>query len=59
MVVVMVTQVVHIPTLNYMSHLFQGTYLCDVSEEALKHSQFKVAGASRPKTTQNYAMPQK
>jgi hypothetical protein len=55
----MVTQVVHIPTLNYMSHLFQGTYLCDVSEEALKHSQFKVAGASRPKTTQNYAMPQK
>ena len=47
----MVTQVVHIPTLNYMSHLFQVTYLCDVSEEALKHSQLKVAGALKPKTT--------
>lgn len=47
----MVTQVVHIPTLNYMSHLFNVTYLCDVSEEAMKHSQLKVAGTSRPKTT--------
>jgi len=49
----MVTQVVHIPTLNYMSHLFQITYLCDVSHEALEHSQLKVAGASRPKTTRS------
>lgn len=47
----MVTQVVHIASLNLLSHLFLITYLCDVSEEATKHSQSKVAGASRPKTT--------
>lgn len=47
----MVAQVVHIPILNYMSHLFQITYLCDVSAEALEHSQLKVAGAVKPKTT--------
>lgn len=47
----MITRVVHIPTLNYMSHLFQITYLCDVSKESLEHSQLKVAGASEPKTT--------
>lgn len=49
----MVTQVVHVPTLNSLSHLFQITYLCDVSEEATKHSQLKVAGNARPKTTRN------
>lgn len=49
----MVTQVVHVPTLNSLSHLFQVTYLCDVSEEATKHSQCKVAGSSRPKTTRS------
>ena len=50
----MVAQIVHIPTLNYMSHLFQITYLCDVSAEALEHSQLKVAGAVKPKTTLVY-----
>lgn len=49
----MVTQVVHVPSLNLLSHLFQVTYLCDVSEDAMKHSQLKVAGASRPKTTRS------
>ncbi|KAE8141901.1 hypothetical protein BDV38DRAFT_174832 [Aspergillus pseudotamarii] len=49
----MVTQVVHVPCLNSLSHLFQVTYLCDVSEEAMKHSMLKVAGSSRPKTTQS------
>lgn len=49
----MVTQVVHVPSLNSLSHLFQVTYLCDVSEEAMKHSQVKVAGNSRPKTTRS------
>ncbi|CAI6276524.1 unnamed protein product [Periconia digitata] len=47
----MVTQVVHIPTLNLLSHLFRITYLCDVSEDAMRHSQLKVAGASKPATT--------
>lgn len=49
----MVTQVVHVPTLNFMSHLFQVTYLYDVSEEAMKHSQLKVAGPSKPKIAQS------
>lgn len=49
----MVTQVVRVPTLNSLSHLFQITYLCDVSEDAMKHSQLKVAGSSKPKSTRN------
>ena len=47
----MATQVVHIPSLNLLSHLFQITYLSDVSEDAMQHSQSKVAGTLRPKTT--------
>lgn len=49
----MVTQVIHVPSLNLLSHLFQVTYLCDVSEDAIKYSQLKVAGISRPKTTRS------
>ncbi|KAG8527291.1 uncharacterized protein KY384_008035 [Bacidia gigantensis] len=49
----MVTQVIHVPLLNSLSHLFQVTYLYDVSEDAMKHSQLKVAGISRPKTTRS------
>lgn len=49
----MVTQVVHVPTLNLLSHLFQITYLYDVSEDAMKHSQQLVAGTSRPKTARS------
>ncbi|PVI03220.1 NAD(P)-binding protein [Periconia macrospinosa] len=48
-----VTQVVHVPTLNFMSHLFQVTYLYDVSEEAMKQSQLKIVGNSRPKTAKS------
>ena len=49
----MVTQVIHVPSLNLLSHLFQVTYLCDVSEDAMKYSQLKVAGISRPKITRS------
>lgn len=49
----LVTQVVHVPCMNSLSHLFQVTYLYDVSEDALKHSLAKLAGNSRPKTTRN------
>lgn len=49
----MVTQVVHIPTMNFLSHLFQITCLYDVSDDAMKHSQLKVAGALKPKIAQN------
>ncbi|CAI6099434.1 unnamed protein product [Clonostachys chloroleuca] len=47
-----VSQVVHIPTLSYMSDWFRITYLCDVSALALEHCASKVAGA-RPQTTAN------
>lgn len=49
----LVTQVVHVPCMNSLSHLFQVTYLYDVSEDALKHSLEKLAGNSKPKTTRN------
>lgn len=49
----MVTQVVHIPTLNFLSHLFQVTYLYDVSGDAMRHSQLKVSGTSKPKTSRS------
>lgn len=49
----MVTQVVHIPALNALSDFFETTYLYDVSEEALRHSQRKSAGTSPPKATRN------
>ena len=49
----LVTQVVHVPALNSLSHLFQVTYLCDASEDATKHSHLKVAGSSKPKTTRS------
>ncbi|KAG8161322.1 hypothetical protein KVR01_009586 [Diaporthe batatas] len=47
----LVTQVVHVPCMNSLSHLFQVTYLYDVSEDATKHSLEKLAGSSKPKTT--------
>ena len=49
----MVIQVVHIPTLNLLSHLFRVTYLYDVSEDAMRHSQLKAVGTSKPKTTRD------
>ncbi|KAM0271163.1 hypothetical protein ACHAQH_009164 [Verticillium albo-atrum] len=42
-----VAQVVHIPTLSYMSSWFKITYLCDVSDAALKHCAAKIPGAVR------------
>ena len=47
----MVTQVVHIPTLNSLSDYFKVTYLYDVSEDAMSHCRLKIAGAVRPQTT--------
>lgn len=43
-------QTIHIPTLNHFNEYFKITYLCDVSQQALKHCQGKVAG-SPPKLT--------
>ncbi|KAL2274455.1 hypothetical protein FJTKL_03209 [Diaporthe vaccinii] len=49
----LVTQVVHVPCMNSLSHLFQVIYLYDVSEDAMKHSLEKLAGNAKPKTTRN------
>ncbi|KAI1453880.1 hypothetical protein F4805DRAFT_352086 [Annulohypoxylon moriforme] len=45
-----IVQVAHIPNINFLSHLFRTTYLCDISKDALAHSSTKVNG-SVPKTT--------
>ena len=48
-----VVQVVHIPTINYMSDKFVTTYLCDVSNQALSICAAKVPGPHPPQTTTN------
>jgi predicted dehydrogenase len=47
-----VAQVAHIPNLNFLSHKFLITYLCDISEDALAHCARMVQGG-QPKTTVN------
>lgn len=46
-----IAQVVHIPTLNFLSDLFQITYLCDISRTSLTHCKAKVVGLEAPETT--------
>ncbi|KAK7207653.1 hypothetical protein BZA70DRAFT_271866 [Myxozyma melibiosi] len=48
-----VAQVVHIPTLNFLSDYYQITYLCDVSQNALEHCQKKVTGGVVPEITKD------
>ncbi|KAI1088322.1 hypothetical protein F5B19DRAFT_432297 [Rostrohypoxylon terebratum] len=45
-----IAQVAHIPNINFLSHLFRTTYLCDISKDALSYCSTKVNG-SVPKTT--------
>ncbi|XXH01801.1 hypothetical protein Hte_008162 [Hypoxylon texense] len=45
-----IAQVAHIPNINFLSHLFQTTYLCDISAQALAHCSKKVQGLI-PKVT--------
>src|SRR5690349_19646665 len=49
-----ITQVIHIPTLGFMSDYFKVTYLCDVSEDALVWCRPKFGG-SAPKSTRDPA----
>lgn len=44
-----IAQVVHIPTINFLSHRFKITYLCDISRQALDHCAKKVPAS--PHTT--------
>lgn len=48
-----VAQVSHIPNFNFMPHKFEVTYLCDVSEQALKFCRDLVRGANVPQTTKD------
>ncbi|KAH7384712.1 hypothetical protein BKA64DRAFT_581558 [Cadophora sp. MPI-SDFR-AT-0126] len=50
-----VAQVVHIPTLGFLSDLFFISYLCDVSMGALEHCQRKLPGPTPPQITKNAA----
>ncbi|OLN80962.1 putative 4,5-dihydroxyphthalate dehydrogenase [Colletotrichum chlorophyti] len=47
-----ISQVAHIPNINFLSDRFQTTYLCDISQQALHHCARKVQGGP-PKTTTN------
>ncbi|KAF5720547.1 myo-inositol 2-dehydrogenase [Fusarium globosum] len=47
-----ISQVAHIPNMNFLSHKFQTTYLCDISKQALAHCTTRVQGGT-PKTTTN------
>lgn len=50
-----VAQVVHIPTLTFLSDLFSITFLCDVSGGALEHCKSKIPGPKAPRITKNVA----
>lgn len=45
-----ISQVAHIPNVNYLSYKVQTTYLCDISKQALAHCARKAQGCT-PKTT--------
>ncbi|RBA18971.1 hypothetical protein FPRO05_09900 [Fusarium proliferatum] len=47
-----ISQVAHIPNINFLSHKYQTTYLCDISKQALAHCTTRVQGGT-PKTTTN------
>ncbi|KAF9875280.1 oxidoreductase [Colletotrichum karsti] len=49
-----ITQVAHIPNINFLSEYFQTTYLCDISQQSLQHCARKVQGGT-PKTTRDAA----
>ncbi|KAI1478901.1 NAD(P)-binding protein [Daldinia eschscholtzii] len=50
-----ISQVAHIPNINFLSHLLRTTYLCDVSRQALAHCKKKV-NSTEPKTTTDAAV---
>ncbi|KAB8200196.1 hypothetical protein BDV34DRAFT_232406 [Aspergillus parasiticus] len=49
-----ISQVAHIPNINYLAHRFRTTYLCDISNQALQHCATKVLGGT-PKITTSAA----
>jgi predicted dehydrogenase len=49
-----ISQVAHIPNINFLAHKFQTTYLCDISQQALAYCATKVLGGT-PRTTTDAA----
>ncbi|KAH7134449.1 hypothetical protein EDB81DRAFT_694855 [Dactylonectria macrodidyma] len=47
-----ISQVAHIPNINFLAHRFRTTYLCDISEQSLQHCAQRVLGGT-PKITTN------
>ncbi|KAH7113705.1 hypothetical protein B0J13DRAFT_574406 [Dactylonectria estremocensis] len=47
-----ISQVAHIPNINFLAHRFRTTYLCDISEQSLHHCAQRVLGGT-PKITTN------
>lgn len=45
-----ISQVVHIPNINFLAHRFRTTYLCDISRQSLHHCAQKVLGGA-PRVT--------
>lgn len=45
-----ISQVAHIPNINFLSHRFRTTYLCDISPESLRHCAQRVLSET-PKLT--------
>jgi predicted dehydrogenase len=39
-----ISQVAHIPNINFLSHRFRITYLCDISQDSLRHCAQRVLG---------------
>ena len=39
-----IAQVAHIPNINFLAHRFRTTYLCDISQDSLRHCAAKVLG---------------
>jgi predicted dehydrogenase len=47
-----ISQVAHIPNINFLAHRFRTTYLCDISQQSLRHCAQRVLGET-PKITTN------
>ncbi|KAJ5974036.1 hypothetical protein N7481_011246 [Penicillium waksmanii] len=45
-----ISQVAHIPNINFLAHRFRTTYLCDISQQSLRHCAQRVLGET-PKST--------
>lgn len=52
-----ISQVAHIPNLNFLAHRFHITYLCDISQQSLQHCASKVQGGSSSSSSSSAPPP--